>query len=200
MQVNPKIDLTFAKGLRSFLRHDPDVIMVGEVRDLETAEIAIQASLTGHLVFSTLHTNDSAGAMTRLVDMGIEPFLISSSVTAVLAQRLVRVICRACKGPVQLTSERLGEIGLSPQDVPGGITYRGSGCAECLHTGYRGRTGIYELLVMSDDIRKLVVERADANQIKRAACEGGMKTLRHNGAAKVIRGVTTIEEVLRVTQ
>jgi general secretion pathway protein E len=200
IQVNPKIDLTFARGLRSILRHDPDVIMVGEIRDQETADIAIQASLTGHLVFSTLHTNDSAGAMTRLVDMGIEPFLISSSVTGVLAQRLVRVICRGCKEPVRLTSERLAEIGLSPQDVPGSITYRGAGCAECLSTGYRGRTGIYELLVMDDEIRRLVVEGADANQIRRAACAAGMKTLRHDGAAKVIRGITTIEEVLRVTQ
>jgi general secretion pathway protein E len=200
IQVNPKIDLTFARGLRSILRHDPDVIMVGEIRDQETAEIAIQASLTGHLVFSTLHTNDSAGAMTRLVDMGIEPFLISSSVTGVLAQRLVRVICPSCKEPVRLTSERLSEIGLSPQDVPGGITYRGAGCGDCLSTGYRGRTGIYELLVMDDEIRRLVVEGADANQINRAARAAGMKTLRQDGAAKVIRGVTAIEEVLRVTQ
>ena len=200
IQVNPKIDLTFARGLRSILRHDPDVIMVGEIRDQETAEIAIQASLTGHLVFSTLHTNDSAGSMTRLVDMGIEPFLISSSVTGVLAQRLVRVICPHCKEPVRRTSERLREIGLSPQDVPGGVTYMGAGCQECLNTGYRGRTGIYELLVMNDEIRRLVVEGADANQIRRAACEAGMKTLRQDGAAKVIRGVTTIEEVLRVTQ
>ena len=200
MQVNPKIGLTFAKGLRSFLRHDPDVIMVGEIRDQETAEIAIQASLTGHLVFSTLHTNDSAGAMTRLIDMGVEPFLISSSVTGVLAQRLVRVICRSCKEPVLLTSERLAEIGLSSHDVQGGIIYRGAGCAECLHTGYRGRTGIYELLVMSDEVRRLVVEGADANVIRKAACGAGMKTLRQDGAAKVIRGITTIEEVLRVTQ
>jgi general secretion pathway protein E len=200
MQVNAKIDLTFAKGLRSFLRHDPDVIMVGEIRDLETAEIAIQASLTGHLVFSTLHTNDSAGAMTRLVDMGIEPFLISSSVLGVLAQRLVRVICSSCKEPVRLTSERLSEIGLSTADVPGGLTYRGTGCSQCLNTGYRGRTGIYELLVMDDELRRLVVGGADANQIRRAACEAGMKTLRQDGATKVIRGITSIEEILRVTQ
>ncbi|MFH0810305.1 MAG: ATPase, T2SS/T4P/T4SS family, partial [Pseudomonadota bacterium] len=200
IQVNPKIDLTFARGLRSILRHDPDVIMVGEIRDLETADIAIQASLTGHVVFSTLHTNDSAGAMTRLIDMGIEPFLISSSVMGVLAQRLVRVICASCKEPVHLPGERLAEIGLYPHDVPEGVTYRGAGCAECLHTGYRGRTGIYELLVMNDDIRRLVVEGADANQIKRAARASGMKTLRENGAAKVITGVTSIEEVLRVTQ
>jgi len=132
--------------------------------------------------------------------MGIEPFLISSSVTGVLAQRLVRVICPSCKEPVRLTSERLTEIGLSPQDVPGGITYRGAGCGDCLSTGYRGRTGIYELLVMDDEIRRLVVEGADANQINRAARAAGMKTLRQDGAAKVIRGVTAIEEVLRVTQ
>jgi general secretion pathway protein E len=200
MQVNPKIELTFATALRSFLRHDPDVIMVGEIRDNETAEIAIQASLTGHLVFSTLHTNDSAGAVTRLIDMGVEPFLISSSVTGILAQRLVRVICSHCKEPVRRTSERLSEIGLSPQDVPGGITYQGAGCRECLNTGYRGRTGIYEMLVMDDTLRRLVVEGADSNELRRASCAAGMKTLRQDGATKVIRGITTIEEVLRVTQ
>jgi general secretion pathway protein E len=201
IQVNPKIELTFASGLRSILRQDPDVIMVGEIRDLETAEIAIQAALTGHLVFSTLHTNDSFGAMTRLLDMGIEPFLVSSSVIAVMAQRLVRRVCANCKEPFQPTREEMEEVGITPQRLAGHtICKPGVGCAQCKRTGYRGRTGIHELLVVDDEIRGLVMKNADAATIRRAATARGMNTLREDGADKVLDGVTTIEEVLRVTQ
>jgi general secretion pathway protein E len=201
MQVNPKIDLTFASGLRSILRQDPDVIMVGEIRDLETAEIAIQAALTGHLVFSTLHTNDSFGAMTRLLDMGIEPFLVSSSVIAVMAQRLVRRVCNACREPYQPSREELEELGITPQRIQGETIYRpGAGCPQCKRTGYRGRTGIHELLVVDDEIRALVMKQADAAAIRRAATARGMNTLREDGADKVVAGMTTVEEVLRVTQ
>jgi general secretion pathway protein E len=198
MQVNPKIDLTFANGLRSILRQDPDIIMVGEIRDVETAEIAIHASLTGHLVFSTLHTNDSAGAITRLLDMGIEPFLVSSSVLAMVAQRLVRIICRDCRAGYTPPQEEIEKLGLKPR--PGLTFYRGRGCSACMDTGYRGRTGIYEILVMDDEIRNLILSKTDANTVKHRAVEKGMETLKRNGAAKVRSGVTTTEEVLRVTQ
>ncbi len=201
IQVNPKIELTFASGLRSILRQDPDVIMVGEIRDLETAEIAIQAALTGHLVFSTLHTNDSFGAMTRLLDMGIEPFLVSSSVIAVMAQRLVRRVCGACREPYEPSREELEELGITPQRLQGQTIYKpGPGCPQCKRTGYRGRSGIHELLVVDDEIRGLVMKQADAAAIRRAATARGMNTLRQDGADKVIAGLTTIEEVLRVTQ
>ena len=201
IQVNPKIELTFASGLRSILRQDPDVIMVGEIRDLETAEIAIQAALTGHLVFSTLHTNDSFGAMTRLLDMGIEPFLVSSSVIAVMAQRLVRRVCPSCREPYQPTREELEELGITPQRMLGKTIYKpGEGCAQCKRTGYRGRTGIHELLVVDDEVRTLVMKSADAATIRRAATARGMNTLREDGADKVVEGLTTIEEILRVTQ
>jgi general secretion pathway protein E len=200
IQVNPKINLTFANGLRSILRQDPDVIMVGEIRDLETAEIAIQASLTGHLVFSTLHTNDSAGAITRLIDMGIEPFLGSSSVIAIMAQRLVRIVCLDCRQRYSPSEEELREIGMNSSLVGQKSVYRASGCQNCLGTGYRGRTGIFELLVVDDDIRTLILKNYDANTIKKAATDKGMLTLRQDGAKKVLRGITTIEEVLRVTQ
>jgi general secretion pathway protein E len=201
IQVNPKIELTFASGLRSILRQDPDVIMVGEIRDLETAEIAIQAALTGHLVFSTLHTNDSFGAMTRLLDMGIEPFLASSSVTAVMAQRLVRRVCPDCREAYQPTREELEELGASPQRLMGQTLYKASaGCAQCKNTGYRGRTGIHELLVVDDEIRTLVMKNADAAALRRAATARGMNTLRGDGADKILQGATTLEEVLRVTQ
>ncbi len=201
IQVNPKIELTFASGLRSILRQDPDVIMVGEIRDLETAEIAIQAALTGHLVFSTLHTNDSFGAMTRLLDMGIEPFLVSSSVIAVMAQRLVRRVCPACREPYQPSREEMEELGIAPQRLMGRtICKTGEGCAQCKRTGYRGRTGIHELLVVDDEVRGLVMKSADAATIRRAATAKGMNTLREDGADKVVGGITTIEEVLRVTQ
>ncbi len=202
IQVNPKIDLTFASGLRSILRQDPDVIMVGEIRDSETAEIAIQAALTGHLVFSTLHTNDSFSAVTRLVEMGTEPFLVSSSVIAVMAQRLVRRVCDRCRRPLVCpTAEALAEIGVTPASASGQTLYAaGAGCARCKHTGYRGRTGIHELLVMDDDVRSCIMKNADAAEIRRVATAHGMPTLRDDGAAKVLAGDTTIEEVLRVTQ
>ncbi|MHA1568478.1 MAG: type II secretion system ATPase GspE [Alphaproteobacteria bacterium] len=200
MQVNPKINLTFASGLRSFLRQDPDIILVGEIRDLETAEIAIQASLTGHLVFSTLHTNDAASALTRLVDMGVEPFLVASSLIGNVAQRLVRVLCKECKKPVQPKPEELAKINLTPEDLNGKILYEPVGCSACLQTGYAGRTAIYEILIIDDEVRSMVVRNVDANMIKRHAVDHGMDTLRDDGARKVIAGVTSIEEVLRVTQ
>jgi general secretion pathway protein E len=198
MQVNPKIDLTFANGLRSILRQDPDVIMVGEIRDVETAEIAIHASLTGHLVFSTLHTNDSAGAITRLLDMGIEAFLVSSSVVAIIAQRLVRVVCSDCRVSYPPPKEELEKLGLKGVAVK--VFYRGKGCANCMNTGYRGRTGIYEILMLDDEARNLILSKTDANTIKNHAVEKGMTTLKQDGAAKVVKGMTTTEEVLRVTQ
>jgi general secretion pathway protein E len=200
IQVNPKIDLTFAKGLRSIVRQDPDVILVGEVRDLETAQISIQSALTGHLVFSTLHTNDSASAVTRLIDMGIEPFLVSSSVLAILAQRLVRVICKDCKEGYKPDKGSLESIGLSPEDVVGGKVYRGTGCPNCLHTGYKGRRGIFEFMFLDDDLKSLILRSADANDLKRQAVKKGMTTIRQDGARKVLEGITTIEEVFRVTQ
>ena len=200
IQVKPKINLTFSNGLRSILRQDPDVIMVGEIRDLETAEIAIQASLTGHLVFSTLHTNDSAGAITRLHDMGVEPYLVASSVIAILAQRLVRLLCPKCKEAVKPDPISLEKIGLTVQDLPEGVVYINSGCPYCLQSGYHGRTGIYELLAIDDDVCTAIMKRAEAGSIKKICLKRGMTSLRQDGAAKVIQGMTSIEEVLRVTQ
>ncbi|MFH1532496.1 MAG: type II secretion system ATPase GspE [Pseudomonadota bacterium] len=198
MQVNAKIDVTFASALRAFLRQDPDVILVGEIRDFETVEIAIQASLTGHMVFSTVHTNDAASTFTRLTDMGVEPFLISSSVLAVQAQRLVRVACTECRvahqaGPIEL--RQLGITDPTPRTI-----YKAEGCEVCAGTGYAGRKGIFEVLSMTDAIRELVMSRADASKIKRKALEEGMSTLRQDGVRKVLSGMTTMEEVLRVTQ
>lgn len=200
--VNPKISLTFAAGLRSFLRHDPDVIMVGEIRDRETAEIAIQASLTGHLVFSTIHTNDAAGAFTRLIDMGVEPFLVASSLLANMAQRLVRRLCKACKEPYvpSDTDLRLLEVSRADVDAAGGRLFRPRGCEVCGGLGYKGRLGIYELLTVSNEIRQMVMSRVSSNEIKKVAVDQGMTTLRQYGAARVLEGVTSIEEVLRVTQ
>ncbi len=203
MAINPKIGLTFAAGLRSFLRQDPDVIMVGEIRDRDTAEIAIQASLTGHLVFSTVHTNDSSGAITRLVDMGVEPFLVASSLTAVLAQRLVRRLCAACRKAHIPTVEELAEVAMTQEQlVRAGNppVYRAVGCAACGETGYRGRTGIYEFLPVDDDIRTLAIKNVDSNTIKKQAVKRGMTTLLDDGARKVLAGETTIAEVLSVTQ
>jgi general secretion pathway protein E len=200
IQVNPKIGLTFAYGLRSVLRHDPDVILVGEIRDAETAEIAIQAALTGHLVFSTLHTNNAASAATRLVDMEIEPFLVASVVRAIVAQRLIRVICSECKEGYVPEPEMLKEVGITPEQLKGGKVYRGKGCPACSGTGYRGRTGIYEILLVSETIRQLIMKKADSVSIGRQAVEEGMKTLREDGARKIIEGITALEEVLRVTQ
>jgi general secretion pathway protein E len=197
IHVKPKIGLTFASGLRSIVRQDPDVIMVGEIRDAETAEISIQAALTGHLVFSTIHTNDAAGAITRLLDMGIESFLISSSVLGILAQRLVRLICEDCKEPVKLDPRLIDEMGPWASDTL--KTYHGKGCESCSFTGFRGRCGIYELLIMDDDIRHLILQKSTAQIIKEAARKKGMKTLREDGWEKVINKITTVEEILRVT-
>ncbi len=198
VQVNAKAGLTFAGGLRSILRQDPDIVMVGEIRDRETAEIAVQAALTGHLVLSTLHTNDAAGAMTRLVDMGIEPFLTSSSVIAVLAQRLARTICPRCKVAYSPPSEALGRLGADARLDPGVVFYRGQGCDHCRGSGYRGRIGVYELLVISDAIRSMIVQRASSTEIKAHAVSEGMRTLRDDGLEKVMAGVSTIDEILRV--
>ena len=200
IQVNPKIGLNFANGLRSIVRQDPDVILVGEIRDMETAEISIQSALTGHLVFSTLHTNDAASAVTRLIDMGIEPFLVSSSVMAILAQRLVRVVCDDCKEAYAPDEESLESIDITPEMAAGKKIYRGKGCPSCLNTGYRGRTGIFELMILDDSIKNLILKTSDANAIKRQAVEQGMLSLRQDGAQKVLDGITTIEEVFRVTQ
>lgn len=200
IQVNPRIGLTFAHGLRSILRHDPDVILVGEIRDAETAEIAIQAALTGHLVFSTLHTNDAASAVTRLVDMGIEPFLVASVVRAIIAQRLLRVICPNCKEGYIPEPEVLAEVGLTPEQLSEGQLYYGKGCPTCSGTGFRGRTGIYEILNMSEAIRQLIMRKADSATIARQAIKEGMRPLREDGLRKVLAGITTIEEVVRVTQ
>jgi general secretion pathway protein E len=200
IQVNPKINLTFANGLRSIVRQDPDVILVGEIRDRETAEIAIQAALTGHLVFSTLHTNDSASAITRLIDMGIEPFLISSSVIAILAQRLVRTVCIDCREAYVPDEEILNNIGLSPEMVKGKEIYRAKGCQNCLNTGYKGRSGIFEFMILDDFMSDLILKNSDSNSIEHMAVQRGMTTLRQDGAMKVLKGLTTVEEVLRVTQ
>jgi general secretion pathway protein E len=214
-QVNSKIDLTFASGLRSFLRQDPDVIMVGEIRDRETAEVAITASLTGHLVFSTVHTNDAAGGITRLVDMGIEPFLVASSLVGLLAQRLVRRPCYECARPVRPSDEVLRELGLEPRvffsggyqlpavkgqrPPPKGTVFEPVGCPACQELGYRGRTGIYELLLINEPVRRLTLDKADAGAIRNAAVQAGMVTLRGDGARKVMQGMTTPEEVMLMT-
>ncbi|HVA76973.1 MAG TPA: type II secretion system ATPase GspE [Candidatus Binataceae bacterium] len=199
MQVNPKIELTFAGGLRSILRQDPDVIMVGEIRDGETAEIAIQAALTGHLVFSTLHTNDSFGAVTRLLDFGIEPFLVSSSILAVLAQRLVRKLCIECREAYTPTAAELARLGLTPADIPHPV-YRAKGCRLCRNTGYKGRLAIQELMLMDDEIRALVMQNSDGATMRRHCTGKGMKLLREDGTDRVLAGETSIEELLLRTQ
>ena len=201
MQVNPKIDFTFASGLRAILRQDPDVVMVGEIRDAETAEIAIQASLTGHLVFSTLHTNDAAGAISRLLDMGIEPFLVASSLLAVMAQRLVRKLCPNCKQPHEITDVELKELGLKPEKVTNRNVFKRAEepCAQCQRNGYTGRLGIHELLVISDEVRSQILQRVDSSTIKSTALKQGFETLRIDGANKVLLGLTSVEEVLMAT-
>ena len=198
IQVNTKSGLTFAAGLRAILRHDPDVVLIGEIRDGETAGIAVQASLTGHLVFSTLHTNDAPGAATRLVDMGIEPYLVASSVEVVVAQRLVRVICPKCKEEVPAAEYRKAreEFG----DLVPSKLYHGVGCRNCQQTGYRGRQGIFEVMAMTDDIRSLVMRRAASHEIRQVATRQGMKSLREDGWRIVAEGRTTIEEVMRNTK
>ena len=200
IQVKPEIGFTFAVGLRHILRQDPDIIMVGEIRDKETAEIAIRAALTGHLVFSTLHTNDSAGAVTRLVDMGIEPFLVASSIEAIVAQRLVRRLCPACRRPWTPDEALLDQVGFPRARLAGRTIYEAAGCEACRGTGYRGRTGIYEILTVNEATRSLVVARASSNTIKADAIRRGMRTLRHDGWSKVLEGVTTVEEVIRVSE
>jgi general secretion pathway protein E len=200
IHVKPKIGLTFANGLRSIVRQDPDVIMVGEIRDAETADIAIHSALTGHLVFSTLHTNDAPGAITRLLDMGIENYLVSSVLVAVLAQRLVRVICPECREPYQLDVAAVRKMGIKT-DIDGALqVFRGKGCAACNFTGYHGRSGIYEFLVISEEIQRLILEKTDANMIRQKALALGMKTLWEDGWRKVEQGVTTLEDLLRVTK
>jgi len=197
--INEAVGLTFAKALRSFLRQDPDRIMVGEMRDLETAQIAIQASLTGHLVLSTLHTNDAAGAVTRLVDMGVEPFLVSATLEGVLAQRLLRTICKNCRSPYEPSLSILNQLGLTPEDLGGKQFYTGSGCSTCGSSGYKGRKGLYELLDVTDPIRELITGRAPSIVLKQKAIELGMVTLREDGLRSIYDGSTTIEEVLKYT-
>ena len=199
MQVATRKGMTFVTSLRHVLRQDPDVIMIGEVRDQETARMAIQSSLTGHLVFSTLHTNDSAGAISRLLDLDVEPYLVSSSLIAILAQRLVRKICPECRQEYKPAEHELRELGIGTDKTGGGF-YLGGGCSKCFNTGYKGRTGIYELMIVDEEIREMIHLRQTAGTIKQKAIEKGLQTLRMDGARKVIAGVTTIAEVLRVTQ
>jgi len=198
IQVDTKVNLTFANGLRSILRQDPNIIMVGEIRDIETAEIAIQAALTGHLVFSTLHTNDAPGAVTRMIDMGVEPFLVSSSIIGILAQRLVRKICEGCKEKHTPTKEEAKDIGLRPDEKI--EFYKGKGCPKCMNTGYKGRISIYELMLPDDKIRNAIIAKSQADEIRKLARLAGMITLMEDGIEKVKAGVTTVEEVLRVTR
>lgn len=200
IQVNSKIDLTFAKSLRSIVRQDPDVILIGEIRDHETASIAAQSALTGHLVLSTLHTNDSASAVTRLVDIGIEPFLITSAVRAVIAQRLIRVLCSNCKQPFQPGDEMLKNLGLCEKDCKGKTLYQSHGCDQCFNTGYKGRMPIFEILLFDQNIKSSILKTTDETNLRRLAVEQDMITLLQDGIEKIFRGITTIEEVLRVTQ
>lgn len=200
MQVNPKIELTFASGLRAFLRQDPDIIMVGEIRDRETAEIAIQASLTGHLVLSTLHTNDAPSSITRLVEMGVEPFLVASSVLGIAAQRLIRSVCKDCARKYTPDAEELSQIGLTVDDLRGRQIFKPVGCPICMETGYAGRFGIHEIMLVTDLVRTELMKGSDASTIKKVALTQGMKSLREDAAQKVLQGLTTIAEVIRVTQ
>jgi type IV pilus assembly protein PilB len=197
--INHDIGLTFAIALRSILRQDPDKILVGEIRDLETAQIAVQSALTGHIVFSTLHTNDAPGTITRLRDMGLEPFLITATLEGVLAQRLVRKICEDCRTEFEPSPEMLMELNLRPEDVRGKKFYYGKGCDRCNNTGHRGRTGLYELLTMNDDIRDLISEGASTDELRVACRQQGMATLRESGMRAIYKGITTIDEVVRET-
>ncbi|MEW6042424.1 MAG: ATPase, T2SS/T4P/T4SS family, partial [Elusimicrobiota bacterium] len=200
IQVQPKIGLTFASGLRSILRQDPDIIMVGEIRDIETAEISIRASLTGHLVLSTLHTNTSTGAITRLLDMGIEPYLVSSSVIAVISERLIRLLCEKCREKARIQEiPALKTSELKSVNIEGKTLYgKGKGCNSCKGTGYSGRTGIYEVLLIDDEIRRSIIDKQPENLIREKALSGGLKTLKDDGFKKVLEGVTAIEEIFRV--
>jgi len=198
-QVNPEIGLTFQRFLRSFLRQDPDIILVGEIRDMETAQIAVQASLTGHLVFSTLHTNDAPSSIVRLLDLGLENFLVTATVEAIIAQRLTRHICPKCKEEYQPTEAELMELGLTPDDVRGRTFYRGRGCDHCNKSGYKGRMAIFEILMMDDDLRELVMKQASTNVLRAAARKRGMRSLRECGLMAIYEGQTTIDEVVRET-
>jgi type IV pilus assembly protein PilB len=199
VNINEKVGLTFAACLRSILRQDPDICMVGEIRDYETATIAIETSLTGHLVFSTLHTNDAPSTVTRLIDMDVEPFLLTSTIEAVVAQRLVRKLCLFCRVEYEPSEDELKAIGMTKSDIEGQKIYKADGCKQCNHVGYKGRTGIYELMTLNDDMRELILERASTGEIMKAARASGMKTLREAGVTKVLAGVTSIEEVLGET-
>jgi len=199
VQMHEEIGLTFASSLRAFLRQDPDIIMVGEVRDFETAQIAVQAALTGHLVLSTVHTNDAPGTVTRLIDMGIEPFLISSAVILILAQRLIRKICMECREPIKVHPQLLIDLGVSPDEVKSFPVYKGKGCSICNNTGYKGRVGLYEVMAIKEEIKELILSRASTSEVKKEAMRLGMKTLRQSGIIKIREGLTTIEEVLRST-
>ncbi len=199
VQMKEDIGVTFAKCLRSILRQDPDVVMVGEIRDLETAEIAAQASLTGHIVFTTLHTNDAPSSVARLLDLGIEPFLLTATIEGIVAQRLVRKICEHCKTPFSPTESQLMELGLSPDDVKGKQFYYGAGCSKCNNTGYRGRTGLYEIMTFNDEIRELIMNHASSNVLRTASQKAGMKLLRDAGLSAIYNGITTIDEVVKET-
>lgn len=200
VQVKPQIGLTFASGLRSMLRQAPDIIMVGEIRDMETAQIAIQSALTGHLIFSTLHTNDAVSAVVRLVDMGVKNYLVASTVQCILAQRLVRTLCPACRGPYRPAEEEAQALSLTQQESRELELYKSKGCPACSHTGFRGRTGIYELFVITDEIREMILDNASSSEISNKARQLGMRTLKEDGLEKVKRGYTTLQEVMRVTQ
>jgi type IV pilus assembly protein PilB len=200
VQMHEEIGLTFANALRSFLRQDPDIILVGEVRDFETAEIAIKAALTGHLVLSTLHTNDAPSTINRLLNMGVEPFLVSSSLNLVVAQRLARRICNNCREPLEISREQLEKLGSIPSELPDPVMLsKGKGCDLCSNTGYKGRVAMYEVMLMKDSLKELVLQGASAMEIKREAVQSGMKTLRRSGINKLLNGTTTIEEVLKTT-
>ncbi|MCA9253528.1 MAG: Flp pilus assembly complex ATPase component TadA, partial [Phycisphaerales bacterium] len=199
VQVRPEVGLTFGKALRSFLRQDPDVILVGEVRDLETAQISVQASLTGHLVFTTLHTNDAPSSIARLLDLGLDSFLITATLEAVVAQRLCRRICANCKTEFTPSEEMLMELGITPDDVGDQPFYYGRGCDYCNNTGYRGRLGIFEIMVMDDHLRELIMRHASSNLLRQEAIKRGMRTLRESGLAAIFDGQTTIEEVVKET-
>ena len=199
VQMHEEIGLTFASSLRSFLRQDPDIIMVGEIRDFETAQIAVQAALTGHLVLSTVHTNDAPGTITRLIDMGIEPFLISSAIILILAQRLIRKVCTDCREPIKVHPQLLIDLGIPPDEVKSFPTYKGKGCSICNNTGYKGRLGLYEVMPMKEELKELILSRASTSEIKKEAIRLGMKTLRQSGIVKIKEGLTSIEEVLRTT-
>jgi type IV pilus assembly protein PilB len=199
VHVKEDIGLTFASALRSFLRQDPDIIMIGEIRDFETAEIAVKAALTGHLVLSTLHTNDAPSTISRLLNMGIEPFLVAASLILVATQRLVRVLCPSCKEEEKVSVAALMEVGFSEQEAQSVACYRGRGCPECNNSGYKGRLALYEVMPLHDELKEMILEGASADELKKTAIRLGMYTLRMSGLAKIKKGITSIEEIVRVT-